>query len=130
MSNYRNVFCVFILHFFNLFYTFYNFIILSNFLKKISNIFFWQTQSFLYNLLAFFLPKLLLQSHLFLMESVVQLVRMPDCDSGGRGFEPLQTPHFFERKSLNLAFVNYYFIKKFKIIIYKNWVLICILFFN
>lgn len=27
------------------------------------------------------------------MESVVQLVRMPDCDSGGRGFEPLQTPH-------------------------------------
>ena len=64
------------------------------------------------------------------MESVVQLVRMPDCDSGGRGFEPLQTPHFFERKSLNLAFVNYYFIKKFKIIIYKNWVLIFIFMTN
>ena len=33
------------------------------------------------------------------MESVVQLVRMPDCDSGGRGFEPLQTPHFFWNRS-------------------------------
>lgn len=27
------------------------------------------------------------------MVSVVQLVRTPDCDSGGRGFEPHQTPH-------------------------------------
>ena len=24
---------------------------------------------------------------------VVQLVRTPDCDSGGRGFEPLRAPH-------------------------------------
>ena len=34
------------------------------------------------------------------MESVVQLVRMPDCDSGGRGFESLQTPHILQDKKL------------------------------
>lgn len=28
------------------------------------------------------------------MVLVVQLVRTPDCDSGGRGFEPLRAPHF------------------------------------
>lgn len=29
------------------------------------------------------------------MVPVVQLVRTPGCDSGGRGFETLRVPHFF-----------------------------------
>lgn len=28
------------------------------------------------------------------MAGVAQLVRAPDCDSGGRGFEPRFSPHF------------------------------------
>ncbi len=32
------------------------------------------------------------------MVLVVQLVRMPDCDSGGRGFEPLRAPHLKIKK--------------------------------
>ena len=43
------------------------------------------------------------------MESVVQLVRMPDCDSGGRGFEPLQTPHKKQKKCI---FGKTYFFSK------------------
>ncbi len=34
-----------------------------------------------------------------LMVSIVQLVRTPDCDSGGRGFESLWTPNYFLRRS-------------------------------
>ena len=51
------------------------------------------------------------------MESVVQLVRMPDCDSGGRGFEPLQTPHKKQKKCI---FGKTYFFSKTWILV-KGW---------
>ena len=38
------------------------------------------------------------------MVGVVQLARMPDCGSGGRGFEPHHSPHFSKsRKSLSVS---------------------------
>ena len=46
------------------------------------------------------------------MESVVQLVRMPDCDSGGRGFEPLQTPHILQDKKLEKIFSSFFIFLK------------------
>lgn len=35
--------------------------------------------------------------------AVAQLVRAPDCGSGGRGFKSLQPPHFFSKKSHNVG---------------------------
>ena len=34
------------------------------------------------------------------MVGVAQLVRAPDCGSGGRGFDPRHSPHFFFQKPL------------------------------
>jgi putative endonuclease len=38
---------------------------------------------------------------------VVQLVRTPDCDSGGRGFEPHHSPQAFIQKAFFMGFFCY-----------------------
>ena len=44
------------------------------------------------------------------MVPVVQLVRTPGCDSGGRGFETLRAPHFEKKLKnvLNIIFNTFF----------------------
>ena len=56
------------------------------------------------------LNKILLYLHPPKMEIVAQLVRAPDCGSGGRGFETRLSPTFL-RSIKNRPFFVYYFLK-------------------
>lgn len=51
------------------------------------------------------------------MVAIAQLVRAPDCDSGGRGFEPHWLPTFFEKAASIAAFFYGY---NSKAIIYES----------
>ena len=44
-----------------------------------------------------------LQAHQAKMVGVAQLVRVPGCGPGGRGFEPLHSPHFLHLNNAPVA---------------------------
>jgi len=53
------------------------------------------------------------------MEIVAQLVRAPDCGSGGRGFETRLSPQVFKVDKIS-AFFYALFFEKFQFIILKK----------